>query len=86
MFWATSSPGIYDRFAGVFLFLCVRKTKGMAAKDATRYLDAVMAVGPNGSQVLRDFYNQYRQTADQIGVRLDKSGNRAKCQPRTQRW
>ena len=75
MFGATSSPGIYDRFAGLFLFLYVWKTKGMKAKDATRYLDDVMAVGPNGSQILRNLYDQYRQTAAQISVRLDKSGN-----------
>ena len=81
MFGGTSSPGIYDRFAGLFLFLCVRKTRGMRAKDAARYLDDVMAVGPKGSTILRDFYDQYRQTAAQIGLRLDKSGNRAKCQP-----
>ena len=50
MFGGTSSPGIYDRFAGLFLFLCVRKTRGMESKDAVRYLDDVMAVGPNGSK------------------------------------
>jgi hypothetical protein len=81
MFVGTSSPGIYDRFAGLFLFLCVRKTRGMESKDAVRYLDDVMAVGPNGSKVLRAFYDQFRATAEQIGLRLDKSGNRAKCQP-----
>ena len=81
IFGGTSSPGIYNRFAGLFLFLCVRKTRGMKAKDAARYLDDVMAVGPNGSEILRDFYNQYRTTAAQIGLRLDKSGNKAKCQP-----
>ena len=63
------------------MFLCVQKTKGMETKDAARYLDGVMAVGPNGSQILRYFYSQYRETADQIGVKLDKSGNRTKCQP-----
>ena len=81
MFGATSSPGIYDRFAGLFLLLCVRKTRGMKEEDAGRYLDDVMAVGPKGSEVLRSFYDQYRSTADQIGVKLDKSGNKAKCQP-----
>ena len=81
MFGGTSSPGIYNRFAGLFLFLCVRKTRGMKAKDAARYLDDVMAVGPNGSKILRDFYDQYRTTAAQIGLRLDKSDNKAKCQP-----
>ena len=80
MFGGTSSPGIYDRFAGLFLFLCVRKTRGMKAKDAVRYLDDVMAVGQNGSKVLRDFYDQFRETADQIGLKLDKSGNKTKCQ------
>ncbi len=53
----------------------------MESKDAVRYLDDVMAVGPNGSIVLRAFYDQFRATAEQIGLRLDKSGNRAKCQP-----
>ena len=81
VFGGTSSPGIYDRFAGLFLFLCVRKTRGMKSKDAVRYLDDVMAVGANGSEVLRAFYDQFRATAEQIGLRLDKSGNRAKCQP-----
>ena len=81
MFGGTLSPGIYNRFAGLFLFLCIRKTRGMESKDAARYLDNVMAVGPNGSKVLRDFYNQYRATAAQIGLRLDKSGNKTKCQP-----
>ena len=50
MFGGTSSPGIYDRFAGLFLFLCVRKTRGMEAKDAARYLDDVMAVSPKGQK------------------------------------
>ena len=54
MFGGTSSPGIYDRFAGLFLFLCVRKTRGMEAKDAARYLDDVMAGGPKGSEILRE--------------------------------
>ena len=81
MFGGTLSPGIYDRFAGLFLFLCIRKTRGMESKDAARYLDDVMAVGPNRSKVLRDFYNQYRATAAQIGLRLDKSGNKKNCQP-----
>ena len=57
MFGGRLSPGIYDRFAGLFLFLCIRKTRGMEFKDAARYLDDVMAVGPNRSKVLRDFYN-----------------------------
>ena len=81
MFGGTLSPGIYDRFAGLFLFLCVRKTRGMKSKDAVRYLDDVMAVGANGSEVLRAFYDQFRAMAEQIGLRLDKSRNRAKCQP-----
>ena len=38
-------------------------------------------MGPKGSKILRDFYEQYRETAAQIGLRLDKSGNKAKCQP-----
>ena len=80
MFGGTSSPGIYDRFAGLFLFLCVRKTRGMESKDAVRYLDDVMAVGPNGSKILRDFYDQYRATAEQIELRLEKSENKTKCQ------
>ena len=53
MFGWTSSPGMYDRFAGLFLFLCVRKTSGMKSKDTVRYLDDVMAVGANGLVVLR---------------------------------
>ena len=61
MFGGTSSPGIYNRFAGLFLFFCVRKTKGMETKGAARYLDDVMAVGPNGLQILRDIYDQYRK-------------------------
>ena len=61
MFGGTSSPGIYDRFAGLFLFLCVWKTRGMKAKDAVGYLDNVMAVGSNGSKVLRAFYDQLKQ-------------------------
>ena len=81
MFGTTSSPGIYDRFVGLFLFLCVRKTKGLSMQDAARYLEDVIAVGPNKSQGLRNLYGQYQLTEDQIRVRLDESGNKAKCQP-----
>ena len=69
--------GIYDRFAGLFLLLCVMKTEGMNVKVALRYLDDVLAVCGSGSSILKD---TYRSTASKKGVRLDKSGNRAKCQ------
>ena len=34
--------------------------------------------------MIERFYEMYKLTASQIGVRLDKSGNRAKCQSPTQ--
>ena len=84
MFGTKSSPGIYDRFAGLFLLLCVMKTEGMDAADALRYLDDILAIGGEESNVIERFYEMYKLTASQIGVRLDKSGNRAKCQSPTQ--
>ena len=80
MFGTKSSPGTYDRFAGLFLLLCVIKTEGMDAGDALRYLDDILAISGEDSSVLENFYKMYKLTAAQIGVRLDKSGNRAKCQ------
>ena len=79
MFGTKSSPCIYDRFAGLFLLLCVMKTEGMDAADA-RYLDDILAISGEDSSVLENFYKMYKLTAAQIGVRLDKSGNRSKCQ------
>ena len=80
MFGTKSSPGIYCRFAGLFLLLCVKKTEGMSMADALRYLDDVLAISGEDSTVLENFYQTYKATASEIGVRLDKSGNRAKCQ------
>ena len=80
MFGTKSSPGIYDRFAGLFLLLCVMKTDGMNLADALRYLDDILAISGEESSVLENFYETYKLTAAQVGVRLDKSGNRAKCQ------
>ena len=80
MFGSSSSPGSFDVFAGLFLALCVAKTKGMSHQDALRYLDDVLAVGPAGSSILADFYQTYRATASQTGVRIDQSGKREKCQ------
>ena len=80
MFGTKSSPGIYDRFMGLFLLLCVMKTQGMSMADALRYLDDVLAVSGEDSTVLEKIYQTYKTTAIQVGVRLDRSGNRAKCQ------
>ena len=80
MFGTKSSPGIYCRFAGLFLLLCVLKTEGMKMADALRYLDDVLAVSREDSMVLDKFYQTYKTTAAEVGVCLDKSGNRAKCQ------
>ena len=80
MFGTKSSPGVYDRFAGLFLLLCVMKTEGMDVADALRYLDDILAISGEDASVLENFYETYKVTAAQIGVRLDKSGNRAKCQ------
>ena len=48
--------------------------------DALRYLDDVLAVSGEDSTVLEKIYQTYKTTAIQVGVRLDRSGNRAKCQ------
>ena len=80
MFGTKSSPGIYDRFAGLFLCLCMMKTAEMSMADALRYLDDVLAISGEDSSVLENFYHMYKTTARKVGVRLDKSGNRAKCQ------
>ena len=77
-FGTKSSPGIYDQFAGLFLLLCVMKTEGMSMEDALKYLDDVLAVSGEDSTVLEKFFQTYKTTTIQVGVRLDKSGNRAK--------
>lgn len=80
MFGSSSSPGSFDAFAGLFLSLCISKTRGMSTRDALRYLNDVLAVGPAGSSLLHDFYQTYKATALQIGVHVDQSGKREKCQ------
>ena len=80
MLGTKSSPGIYKRFAGLFLLLCIMKTEGMSMANALRCLDDVLAISGEDSTVLEKFYQTYKTTANEVGVRLDKSGNRAKCQ------
>ena len=67
MFVTRSSPGIYDRFAGLFLLLCVMKTEGMKMADALRYLDDVLAISGKDSTVLEKFYQTYKTTAVEVG-------------------
>ena len=80
MFGTKSSPGIYNRFVSQFLRLCVMKTAEMSMIDALRYLDDVLAIRGKNSIVQENFYQMNKATAGQVGVCLDKSGNRAKCQ------
>ena len=47
-------------------------------------MDDILAISGEESTVIENFYEMYKLTASQIGVRLDKSGNRAKCQGPTQ--
>ena len=70
MFGTKSSPGIYCRFAGLFLLLCVLKTEGMKMADALRYLDDVLAVSGEDSMVLDKFYQTYKTTTAEVGVRF----------------
>jgi hypothetical protein len=85
MFGVSSSAGIYDQLAKVFLWCCMRLAR-MPRYLVEQHLDDVIAVGPPGPEsCVHRFFSTYVTEAEKVGVRLDKSGNREKCQaPDTQ--
>ena len=82
MFGTRSSPGIYDDLAKCFLFSVIELTEGITRNDVEQHLDDVLGVGPPGEDSpIHSFFNNYLKEAENVGIKLDQSGNREKVQP-----
>ena len=69
VFGASSSPGIFDRLAKVVLHIVVNLS-GFPSRLVIQHLDDVCACGPEGSDAVDKFYDTYKRTCEDLGIKL----------------
>ena len=82
VFGCVSSPGIYDFVAKLVIKLAAARV-GTAPADILQCLDDVVMVAHKDSKDCEEFYLSYRQTCEEVGVRLAPEGDKDKAFPPT---
>ena len=82
VFGCVSSPGIYDFIAKLVIKLAAARV-GTSLGDILQCLDDVVHIAHRDSTDCEEFYLSYRQTCEEVGVRLAPEGDKDKAFPPT---
>ena len=77
VFGAASSAGLYDRLAKIVLHIVLAKS-GMPGRCVIQHLDDVCSASPGSSDRASVFYNTFRSTCEELGVKLAPEGDKDK--------
>ena len=77
VFGASSSAGLFDRLAKIVLHIVLARS-GMPRRCVIQHLDDVCSASPGSSDRAAIFYNTFKSTCRDLGVKLAPEGDRDK--------